>query len=60
MTEATPIQTPAAARDAAVEALVARAALAPSLPTGEHNGLYASIMAGLEGQLDSDPDGATP
>ncbi|GAA4659376.1 hypothetical protein [Arthrobacter cryoconiti] len=60
MTEATPILTPAVARDTAVEAIVTRAALAPSLPTGEHNGLYASIMADLEEQLDSDPDGATP
>ncbi|MCU6479114.1 hypothetical protein [Arthrobacter sp. A2-55] len=41
--------------DAAVDALVAKAAEAAVLPTVDHNALYTGILAGLQEQLDANP-----
>ena len=44
--------------DPAVDALVARAAQAGQLPVGDHKELYATVLAGLESQLNADPAAA--
>lgn len=42
--------------DPSVDAIVARAAQAAALPTGEHNKLYSSLLTDLEQALDAGPE----
>lgn len=41
--------------DASVDALVALVAQTVNQPVGEHQELYASVLAGLERELNADP-----
>ncbi|ALE05403.1 hypothetical protein AL755_07815 [Arthrobacter sp. ERGS1:01] len=41
--------------DPAVDAVVARAGAAATLPTSAHNGLYAELLEDLQRELDADP-----
>lgn len=44
--------------DPAVDALVARSAQAGQLPVGDHKELYATVLVGLESELNADPSAA--
>ncbi|MGA7206444.1 MAG: hypothetical protein WBX27_17665 [Specibacter sp.] len=45
--------------DAAVDAVIARAAAAATVPTSEHNGLYSGLLEELQRELDDDPSAHT-